>query len=153
MVVILVMDREFTKLPSGKLPSAPGTDPGKHLEGSLPIGLLSLFPVAESFGNGRGLVLIGSCICRRHASTPDLTVIAKGEGLNLDLSQPNKPLFYRGFRPHMAVRQFFDRCTFVKRLRQHGIFLLTPRHAGLFRKCFSPFLFFSNPFQRANGFE
>ena len=51
VVVVLVMDRELTKLFAIKFASAPGTDPRVNLECSLPIGLFALLPVAPSLGN------------------------------------------------------------------------------------------------------
>jgi hypothetical protein len=42
MVVVFVMDREFTKLLALEFTTAPRTDPGKNLERLLPITLLSL---------------------------------------------------------------------------------------------------------------
>jgi len=41
VIVILVMDREFSNLSPREFSPASGTDPRKNLEGSLPIGLLS----------------------------------------------------------------------------------------------------------------
>ncbi len=41
VVVILVMNRELSNFSPGEFSSAPGTDPRKNLERSLPIGLLS----------------------------------------------------------------------------------------------------------------
>ena len=54
MVVILVMDREFTYPLAFKFPSAPGAKPWVHLKRSIPITLLPLFPAAPGIGNDLG---------------------------------------------------------------------------------------------------
>ena len=43
MVVVFVVDREFTNLPATEFPTTPGTNPGEHLEGLVPVALV---PVA-----------------------------------------------------------------------------------------------------------
>jgi hypothetical protein len=48
MVVVFVMDREFTKLLALEFTPAPRTDPGKNLERLLPITLLPLLFAAPS---------------------------------------------------------------------------------------------------------
>jgi len=50
VIVILVMDREFSNLSPREFSPAPGTDPRKNLERSLPIGLLPTLLVAPSLG-------------------------------------------------------------------------------------------------------
>ena len=50
VVVILVMDREFSNFSPREFSPAPGTDPRKNLERSLPIGLLPTLLVAPSLG-------------------------------------------------------------------------------------------------------
>jgi hypothetical protein len=57
VVVVLVMDRQFTQLCAAKFPSAPCTDPGIQLERLRPIGLLPLIPVVPRLSNN--LVLLG----------------------------------------------------------------------------------------------
>jgi hypothetical protein len=51
VVVVLVMDREFTQRFAAKFASAPPTDPGRHLERLPPLGLLLLSLVAPRLGN------------------------------------------------------------------------------------------------------
>jgi hypothetical protein len=51
VVVIFVMNRELSNSLARKFAPAPSTDPRKHLERSLPIGLLPTVPVVSSLGD------------------------------------------------------------------------------------------------------
>ncbi len=51
VVVILVMDRELLNFFPREFSSAPGTDPRKNLERSLPIGLLPTLSKSPSLGD------------------------------------------------------------------------------------------------------
>ena len=51
MVVILVMDREFTHPLALEFPSALGANPWVHLKRLIPITLLPLLPAAPGIGN------------------------------------------------------------------------------------------------------
>jgi hypothetical protein len=51
VIVVLVMDRQFTKLFAAKFAAAPGTDPGIYSEGLPPIGLFLRCLVAPRLGN------------------------------------------------------------------------------------------------------
>ena len=55
VVMVLVMDRELTKLFAAKFASAPRTDPGIHFERLRAIGLLPLRLVAPRLSNNRVL--------------------------------------------------------------------------------------------------
>jgi hypothetical protein len=50
VVVILMVDREFSNSFARKFAPAPRTDPRKHLERSFPIGLLSALSIKPSLG-------------------------------------------------------------------------------------------------------
>ena len=71
VVVILMMDREFTELLSGKFASAPGADPGKELERTLPVALFTLQPVFPGrLHNTVPIACIRSGLLERHDCPP-----------------------------------------------------------------------------------
>jgi hypothetical protein len=51
VIVVFMMDRQFTQRFAAEFAAAPGTDPGLHFERLSPIGLLLLCLVASRLGN------------------------------------------------------------------------------------------------------
>jgi hypothetical protein len=58
VIVVFVMDGEFAQLFPAKLAPAPGTDPGVHLEGFFPVGLLPLRSVSQGIGDNATLLFV-----------------------------------------------------------------------------------------------